>query len=241
MTGTAARDRVLVIDGNPGIRALLTSALGLAGYHVEVTADLPRALEKICSFRPEVIVLDVTRPGRAGLGPLARLRSHTIGVPVLFLTTPDHVRYLQQPGDDCLTEPFSIAGIIARITALRRRTHSTTEPAGSALTFHDLSVDVRRHEVHRANRLVSLSPTEFKLLHILITHPGQVLSQGQILEAVWQYDFGNNTAAVQRFITSLRHKIDHGHTPLIHTIHGTGYTLRHEHTRTAPAARGSSL
>ncbi|MFD0746754.1 response regulator transcription factor [Phytohabitans flavus] len=232
MAGTEHPDRVLVVGDDPGIRGLLTSALRFAGYEVDVAADIPQALDRVQTSPPDVIVLDVMLPGGSGFDVLAMLRSKSIGVPVLFLTArdavEDRVRGLQLGGDDYVVKPFSVVEIGARIEALLRRSRGTARPAGAALTFHDLSLDPQRYEVHRGDRLVNLSPTEFKLLHLLITHPGQVLSKAQILEAVWQYDFGGDSVVVERFISNLRRKVDDGHDPLIHTVRGVGYALRHE-------------
>ncbi|MET0425664.1 MAG: response regulator transcription factor [Actinoplanes sp.] len=226
------RDRVLVVDDDPGIRGLLTSALQFAGYEVDVAADIPQALDRVQTSPPDVIVLDVMLPGGSGFDVLALVRARSIEVPVLFLTArdavEDKVRGLQLGGDDYVVKPFSVVEIGARIEALLRRSRGVAAPAGSALTFHDLSLDPGRHEVRRAGRLVPLSPTEFKLLHVLITHPGQVLSKAQILEAVWQYDFGGDSVVVERFISNLRRKIDDGHEPLIQTVRGVGYALRHQ-------------
>jgi two-component system, OmpR family, response regulator len=225
-------DRVLVVDDDPGIRGLLTSALRFAGYEVDVAADIPEALTAVRTALPDVIVLDVMLPGGTGFDVLALVRSQSIGVPVLFLTArdavEDRVRGLQLGGDDYVVKPFSVVEIGARIEALLRRSRGTAVPAGSALTFRDLSVDPQRHEVRRGDRIVPLSPTEFKLLHLLITRPGQVLSKAQILEQVWQYDFGGTSVVVERFISNLRRKVDEGHEPLIQTVRGVGYTLRYE-------------
>ena len=230
MTGPGQPDRVLVVDDDPGIRKLLTSALTFAGYQVDDAADVAQALDQVQSRLPDVIVLDVMLPGGTGFDVLAMLRSRSIGVPVLFLTArdavEDRVRGLQLGGDDYVVKPFSVVEIGARIEALLRRARGTAAPTGSVLTFRDLSMHLRRHEVHRGERLIELSPTEFKLLRVLITHPGQVLSKAQILEAVWQYDFGGNSVVVERFISNLRRKVDDGHQPLIHTVRGVGYSLR---------------
>ncbi|MBL7259914.1 response regulator transcription factor [Paractinoplanes lichenicola] len=223
-------DRVLVVDDDPGLRGLLTSALRFAGYEVDVAADIPQALDRVLASPPDVIVLDVMLPGGTGFDVLTMLRARSIAVPVLFLTArdavEDRVRGLQLGGDDYVVKPFSVVEVGARIEALLRRSRGAAVPEDAALTFRDLSVDPRRHEVRRADRTVSLSPTEFKLLHLLITRPGQVLSKAQILEAVWQYDFGGDSVVVERFISNLRRKIDDGHDPLIHTVRGVGYTLR---------------
>ena len=240
MAGTERPDRVLVVDDDPGIRGLLTSALTFAGFEVEVAGDIPQALERVQNRLPDVIVLDVMLPGGTGFDVVQMLRSKSIEVPVLFLTArdavEDRVRGLQMGGDDYVVKPFSVVEIGARLEALLRRSRGNALPAGSPLRLHDLTVDPLRHEVRRGDRLVKLSPTEFKLLHLLITHPGQVLSKGQILEAVWQYDFGRDSGVVERFISHLRRKVDDGEVPLIQTVRGVGYALRPETDPGSPAA-----
>ncbi|MGA5507003.1 response regulator transcription factor [Streptomyces umbrinus] len=226
-------DRVLVIDDDPGIRRLLISALGFAGFEVDVAGDLTEALEKVARRSPDVIVLDVMLPGADGFEILQLLRARAIDVPVLFLTArdaiEDRVRGLRLGGDDYVTKPFSVVEVGARLQALIRRARSESSvPEETPLNCADLVMDDPRHEVRRAGRTVELSPTEYRLLHYLLSHQGQVLSRAQILEAVWQYDFGGETVVVERFISNLRRKIDHGHTPLLHTVRGVGYTLREQ-------------
>ncbi|NNN29134.1 response regulator transcription factor [Streptomyces sp. S3(2020)] len=227
------RDRVLVIDDDPGIRSLLVSALGFAGFAVDVAGDLIEALEQVARRAPDVIVLDVMLPGVDGFEILQLLRARAIDVPVLFLTArdavEDRVRGLRLGGDDYVTKPFSVVEVGARLQALLRRARGGAPVADDApLHCVDLEIDDPRHEVRRAGLLVELSPTEYRLLHYLMSHQGQVLSRAQILEAVWQYDFGRDSVVVERFISNLRRKIDHGRTPLLHTVRGVGYTLREQ-------------
>lgn len=227
--GTA--DRVLVIDDDPGIRRLLISALGFAGFDVDVAGDPTEALEQIARRAPEVIVLDVMLPGADGFELLQLLRARAVDVPVLFLTArdavEDRVRGLRLGGDDYVTKPFSVVEVGARLQALLRRARGgATAAEETPLRCADLEIDDPRHEVRRAGRIVELSPTEYRLLHYLLSHQGQVLSRSQILEAVWQYDFGGDSVVVERFVSNLRRKIDHGRTPLLHTVRGVGYTLR---------------
>jgi two-component system OmpR family response regulator len=141
----------------------------------------------------------------------------------------DRVRGLRLGGDDYVTKPFSVVEVGARLQALLRRARGGTPAAEETrLCCGDLTLDDLRHEVRRGGRIVELSPTEYRLLHYLLSHQGQVLSRAQILEAVWQYDFGGDSVVVERFISNLRRKIDHGRTPLLHTVRGVGYTLREQ-------------
>jgi two-component system OmpR family response regulator len=226
-------DRVLVIDDDPGIRRLLISALQFAGFEVETAGDLSEALDQVARRPPDVIVLDVMLPGADGFEILQLLRARAIDVPVLFLTArdavEDRVRGLRLGGDDYVTKPFSVVEVGARLQALLRRARGGTPAAEETrLCCGDLTLDDLRHEVRRGGRIVELSPTEYRLLHYLLSHQGQVLSRAQILEAVWQYDFGGDSVVVERFISNLRRKIDHGRTPLLHTVRGVGYTLREQ-------------
>jgi two-component system OmpR family response regulator len=229
-------DRVLVIDDDPGIRSLLISALGFAGFTVDVAADLPEALTQLARTPPDVIVLDVMLPGSDGFDVIQLLRGRSVMVPVLFLTSreavEDRVRGLQLGGDDYVTKPFSVVEVGARLQALLRRARGTGVAADEGvLSCGDLTMDVRRHEVHRGDDRIELSPTEYRLLHYLLTHQGQVLSKSQILQAVWQYDFGGESVVVERFVSNLRRKVDLERDPLLHTIRGIGYSLREQNGR----------
>ncbi|OLE23105.1 MAG: DNA-binding response regulator [Catenulispora sp. 13_1_20CM_3_70_7] len=232
----AGPDRVLVVDDDPGIRRLLISALAFAGFGVDAAGDLTEALAQLARRPPDVIVLDVMLPGADGFEILQLLRDRGITVPVLFLTArdavEDRVGGLRLGGDDYVTKPFSVVEVGARLQALLRRARGgQSADQESTLRCGDLELDDLRHEVRRGDELVDLSPTEYRLLHHLMAHQGQVLSRSQILEAVWQYDFGGDSVVVERFVSNLRRKIDHGRAPLLHTVRGVGYTLRPQAAR----------
>ncbi|MEU9153202.1 response regulator transcription factor [Streptomyces sp. NPDC048417] len=231
MNDSPETDRVLVVDDDPGIRRLLISALGFAGFAVDAAGDLTDALAQIARRPPDVIVLDVMLPGADGFEILQLLRERGVAVPVLFLTArdavEDRVRGLRLGGDDYVTKPFSVVEVGVRLQALLRRARGGLPvDQESKLRCADLEIDDLRHEVCRDGELIDLSPTEYRLLHHLMAHQGQVLSRSQILEAVWQYDFGGNSVVVERFVSNLRRKIDRGRAPLLHTVRGVGYTLR---------------
>lgn len=176
-------------------------------------------------------------PGADGFEILQLLRARAVDVPVLFLTArdavEDRVRGLRLGGDDYVTKPFSVVEVGARLQALLRRARggAPAPEETTGLRCADLEIDDPRHEVRRAGEPVDLSPTEYRLLHYLLSHQGQVLSRAQILEAVWQYDFGGDTVVVERFVSNLRRKIDQGREPLLHTVRGVGYTLREQAAR----------
>jgi two-component system OmpR family response regulator len=227
--------RILLVDDDRGIRELLVSALGFAGFVVDAVGDVPAALRSIDAEAPDAIVLDVMLPGADGFDLLRLLRSQGVAVPVLFLTArdavDDRVLGLQLGGDDYVTKPFSVVEVGARLTALLRRARAGSDEPGErdgVLRCADLVLDARRHEVRRGGELISLSPTEFRLLQFLLVNQGHVLTRSQILETVWGYDFGGESVVVERFVSNLRRKLDDGRPPLLQTVRGIGYSLRPE-------------
>ncbi len=230
-TGTGPRPRILVVDDDVGIQELLLSALDFAGFDVRVVGDPAAMLTSLADARPDAIVLDVGLPGEDGFGVLQLLRSRGVRTPVLFLTArdavEDRVRGLQLGGDDYVTKPFSVVEISARLQALLRRADLTAGVVEDlVLRYADLELDPQRHEVRRGGEAIELSPTEFRLLRYLLTNQGHVMTRSQILEEVWQYDFGGSSTVVERFISNLRSKLDEGHEPLLQTVRGIGYSLR---------------
>jgi two-component system OmpR family response regulator len=172
-------------------------------------------------------------PGLDGLTVLRRLRDNAIEVPVLLLTardaTEDKVAALNVGADDYITKPFSLEEVIARVRAVLRR---TAEPAGPGaqsrrlLSFADIELDEDSYEVRKAGTVVPLSPTEFKLLRYFLQNPNRVLSKAQILDTVWEYDFGGDANVVESYVSYLRRKVDTTEPRLLHTIRGVGYVLR---------------
>jgi two-component system OmpR family response regulator len=224
-------DSILVVDDDPGLRELLLSALRFAGFRVEAAGDVPAALSAIEARPPDAIVLDVMLPGTDGFDLLQLLRARDVGVPVMFLTArdelDDRVRGLRLGGDDYLTKPFDVAEVAARLEALLRRARRVPPalPEG-VLRCGDLEMDEACHTVTRDGRPVDLSPTEFRLLRYLLANAGRVVSKAQILDHVWQYDFGGDASVVERFVSNLRRKIDFGGPSPIQTVRGFGYRLR---------------
>ena len=223
--------RLLVVDDEPNIRELLSASLRYAGFEVATAADGQQALALADSFRPDLLVLDVMMPGLDGFGVVRRLRQSGRHTPVLFLTArdaaEDKVSGLTLGGDDYVTKPFSLDEVLARIRAVLRRTAAAAlATEAPRLSFADIELDEVSHEVIKAGEVISLSPTEFKLLRYLMANAGRVLSKAQILDHVWNYDFNGEANVVESYISYLRRKIDTTEPRLLHTIRGVGYTLR---------------
>jgi two-component system OmpR family response regulator len=224
--------RVLVVDDEPNISALLSATLRLVEFEVRVADTGQRALLAIEEFDPDLVVLDVMLPDLDGFDVAKRLRAAGSGVPVLFLTArdavEDRISGLAAGADDYVTKPFSLEEVVLRIRAILRRSQpEVAEPAERRVLRHaDLELDEDAHEVRRGGRLVDLSPTEFNLLKYLLINAGRVVSKAQILDRVWKYDFGGDGRIVESYVYYLRRKIDTTGPPLIHTVRGVGYALR---------------
>jgi two-component system OmpR family response regulator len=226
--GSVAGEQLLLVDDEENLRSMLTAALRHSGFAVETAATGRDALSLVPSVRPDLVLLDVMLPDLDGFEVCRRLRSDGSRVPVLFLTardaTEDKVRGLTLGGDDYLVKPFSLDELVARVGALLRR--AGAERHGARLSCADLELDDDAHRVTRAGAEVALSPTEYNLLRFLLANQGRVLSKAQILDHVWQYDFGGDGGVVETYVGYLRRKLDTAGPKLIHTIRGVGYTLR---------------
>lgn len=226
----AMGDRVLVVDDEPNITDLVATALRYEGFEVETAGTGTDAIRISATFRPDLLVLDVMLPDRDGFDLLKRLRTDGTHVPVVFLTardsTEDKVKGLTVGGDDYVTKPFSLEELVARVRAVLRRTNGATGGESAKLVFADLELDDDTHEVWRGRVRVDLTPTEFKLLRYLMLNARRALSKAQILDYVWEYDFGGDANVVETYISYLRKKLDPLGPPLIHTIRGVGYTVR---------------
>jgi two-component system OmpR family response regulator len=193
-------ERILVVDDEENITFLVRSALRHFGFDVDVASDGRTALQAIRAQPPDLIVLDVMLPDVDGFEVCRRLRGDGIDTPVLFLTARDGskeaVRGLTLGGDDYVTKPFSLEEVVARVQALLRRAGGRTRP--SKLALADLEMDDDAHVVRRAGETVDLSPTEYNLLRFLLSNAGRVMSRAQILDHVWEYDFGGNPRSSRR-------------------------------------------
>ena len=223
--------RILVADDEPTLADLLAMALRYEGWDIRTAGDGTSALKAARQFKPDAVVLDVMLPDIDGLEVLRRLRTQQPGVPVLFLTArdavDDRVAGLTAGGDDYVTKPFSLEELVARLRALMRRAGVAVAARDDAvLTVGDLTLDEDSHEVRRGGTLIALTATEFELLRYLMRNPRRVLSKAQILDRVWNYDFGGQANVVELYISYLRKKVDAGREPMIHTLRGAGYVLK---------------
>jgi two-component system, OmpR family, response regulator len=224
-----AAHRVLVVDDEPNIVDVISMALRYEGFEVASAGTGAEALSAVRTQRPHVMLLDVMLPDMEGFDVARRLGAERARVPIIFLTardaTEDRVRGLTVGGDDYVTKPFSLEELVARVRALLRRS-GAADDSSSILTFADVELDDDAHEVTRAGRLVELTPTEYRLLRYLMLNPRRVLSRSQLLEHVWDYDFGGDARVLETYVSYLRRKLDEHGPPLIHTVRGVGYVLR---------------
>ena len=221
-------NRVLVVDDEENITFLLDATLRHFGFETKVARTGREALDGVRDFNPHVVLLDVQLPDLDGFEVVRRLRFEGSRVPVLFLTArdalDDKLRGLTLGGDDYVTKPFSVEEVVARIEAILRRNGG--ESSSSVMSLADLELDDDAHVVRRAGTVNDQSPTAYNLLRFLLINTGRALSRAQILDHVWQYDFGGNANVVETYISYLRKKIDSLGPPLIHTVRGVGYSLR---------------
>lgn len=224
--------RVLVVDDEASLTDLLQMALRYEGWDIKTASDGSSALATARDFRPDAVVLDIMLPDIDGLQVLQRMRADGSDVPVLFLTAKDslddRIAGLTAGGDDYVTKPFSLEEVVARLRGLIRRSTLTVDANESpVLHVGDLELDEDSHEVRRDGRLIELTATEFELLRYLMRNPRRVVSKSQILDRVWDYDFGGKSSVVEIYISYLRKKIDtDGLSPMIHTVRGAGYMIK---------------
>jgi len=221
--------RILVVDDEPNIVDVVSMALRFQGFEVASAGSGREAIDQVGAFRPHLMVLDVMLPDMEGFEVAERLGAQRADVPIVFLTardaTPDKVRGLTSGGDDYVTKPFSLEELVARIRTILRRT-GRAEPDTRRLVFEDLEMDEDTREVTRAGEPIELTATEYRLLRFFLLNPRRVLSRAQLLDNVWEYDFGGDGRVLETYVSYLRKKLDRHGPPLIHTARGIGYALR---------------
>ena len=222
--------RVLTVDDERSLTELLSMAMRYEGWEVTTAGSGTTAVKAAREVKPDAIVLDMMLPDFDGLEVMRRIRTEQPDVPVIFLTAKDalddRIGGLTAGGDDYVTKPFSLEELIARLRGLLRRSGATTARPDTQIVVGDLILDEDSHEVTRAGEPIKLTATEFELLRYLMRNPKRVLSKAQILDRVWNYDFGGQANVVELYISYLRKKIDAGREPMIHTLRGAGYVLK---------------
>jgi two-component system OmpR family response regulator len=223
--------RILVVDDEANISDLIATSLKFVGFDVRTAATGSQALTMAEEFKPHAMILDVMLPDLDGFEVCRQIRNEGHQIGVLFLSAKDEmkdkVQGLTIGGDDYMTKPFSLEELVARLKALLRRIGVVEQEVDDEkISFADLELDEATHEVRRAGTLIELSPTEFTLLRYLMINADRVVSKAQILDHVWDYDFGGDAGIVETYISYLRKKIDIYEPALIHTVRGVGYRLR---------------
>src|SRR5579875_226285 len=220
---------LLVVDDEPFLRDAVAASLRFLGFDVTTADNGADALRLARDGRFDLVVLDVMLPDLDGFDVVRRLRRDGSRVPVIFLTArdtqSDKVTGLTLGGDDYLTKPFGLEELAARIRSVLRRTRPD-RAGGPLLTFADIELDQDSYEVRRGGQLIDLSPTEFRLLRYLMLNPNRVLTRAQLLDHVWDYDFGGSSTVVATYVAYLRRKLAAHGPDVIHTQRGVGYSLR---------------
>jgi two-component system, OmpR family, response regulator len=224
------RVSVMVVDDEPLMTELISTAFRGEGWEVSTAGDGATALALARKNPPDAVVLDVMLPGMSGLDVVRKLREGSPHLPLLLLTAHDSVEDqisgLTAGDDDYVTKPFSLEEVVLRLRALLRRPGVTNETGGDAkIIVGDLVLDEDSHEVTRGGELIPLTANEFGLLRFMMLNSKRVLSNAQILDQVWSYDFGGRPNFVEVYVSDLRKKIDSGREPMIHRLQNAGYVL----------------
>jgi two-component system OmpR family response regulator len=219
---------ILVVDDEPYITDLISTALRFEGFAVDVAATGSEALQALRKHRHDLVLLDVMLPDMEGIDVCRRMREIGNRVPVVFLTardaTEDKISGLAI-GDDYVTKPFSLDELVARLRAVLRRS-GCDDSGGEELSFADLVMNVDTREVWRHGIFIELTATEFNVLRYLLENARRVVSKSDILDNVWDYGFSGEPNIVETYISYLRKKVDEHDPALIHTVRRVGYSLR---------------
>lgn len=222
---------VLIVDDDPKLLKMLQRTLTYENLTVFTATNGVEALPLVYAQKPDLIIADWMMPKMDGMAFVRRLRDDENKTLILMLTARDaienRVEGLESGADDYLVKPFAPAELVARVHAMLRRVES--KPENQKVSYADVTLDPSTREAKRGDMELSLTVTEFNLLHLLLRHPRQVLERRQILNDVWGYDFGGDDNVLEIYIGYLRKKLEaNGRSRLIQTVRGIGYALREE-------------
>ena len=235
---TVQGERVLVVDDEPDIVALVAYHLVKAGYRVSTSSNGAEAVAQARQDRPSIIVLDLMLPGMSGFEVLEQLRADdsTRDVAVLLLTArkdePDRIKGLSLGADDYITKPFSPQELVLRVGAILRRIQQGQQQAGDTLRVGPIAIDRAAHRVSVDGRDLDLTPTEYRLLLTLAERRGRVQARAHLLETVWEAAPDIQTRTVDMHVQRLRTKLESA-GELIETVRGFGYRLKAAQPRSA--------
>ncbi|MGI2261181.1 response regulator transcription factor [Shewanella sp. GXUN23E] len=225
--------RILLVEDDASLSRFVEKGLQEAGHQVEVTDNGKHALTLCMTEQFEVAIVDRMLPGLDGLSLVKALRAAQIATPVLFLTAlggvDDRVEGLEAGGDDYLTKPFAFSELLARVTALSRRSLNISAQANPELCVGDLVINLFEHTASRQGKTLDLQPKEFRILELFMRHPGRVITRTMLLEHVWDIHFDPQTSVVETHISRLRNKLEKPFgDSLIQTVRGAGYKLEYK-------------
>jgi two-component system OmpR family response regulator len=222
---------IMIIDDETGVRELLADALKLAGYETVAAADAMVAQTLLRTIKPDLLIVDINMPMMDGFEFIERIRGNGDNTPALMLSArgdrADITRGLTLGADDYVTKPFGLEELVLRVRAILRRSHFT-EAVPTVLTVGPITLDEESHKVTFNDEVVELSPTEFRLLHVLLESKGRVLSKSFLLEEVWGINFETETTVVDTYISYLRKKLHKDGFEGIKTVRGVGFQLQPE-------------
>ncbi len=223
--------QILIIDDEAGVRELLADALKLAGFETLTAADAMVAQTMLRTTKPDLLIVDINMPLMDGFEFIERIRSNGDQTPALMLSAradrADVTRGLTLGADDYVTKPFGLEELVLRIRAILRRSQFN-ESTSTSLSCGPVALDEASHQVTFNGEVVDLSPTEFRLLHVLLESKGRVLSKSVLLDEVWGINFETETTVVDTYISYLRKKLHRDGFEGIRTIRGVGFQLQAE-------------
>ena len=222
---------IMIIDDEAGVRELLADALKLAGFETVAAADAMVAQTLLRTVKPDLLIVDINMPLMDGFEFIERIRGNGDNTPALMLSArgdrADITRGLTLGADDYVTKPFGLEELVLRVRAILRRSHFT-EVVPTVLTVGPITLDEESHKVTFNDVVIDLSPTEFRLLHVLLESKGRVLSKSFLLEEVWGINFETETTVVDTYISYLRKKLHKDGFEGIKTVRGVGFQLQPE-------------